>query len=477
MKWSFLAEKVNQIIIRKMLANPGDRLILGVSGGLDSVVLLHVIMELQPRWEWDITVAHVNHGLRPGFDRNESDFCRDLASKYHLTYVEKDLELLNPEKKREYMANMKQNTSPESLARTARYEAFEHWAQEMKCGVIFTAHHANDQAETILYRMFTGSGLSGLSGIPVKRDIYRRPLKTIMRSELEKYARENSLSYCEDQSNRNEDHIRNKIRHTVIPSLRAMGFENIEQALACSAESIREAEEALTGIIDDLIGKSIFRDAEAVRLRKDDFLRLPAYFQKELLKYVQYDILHNKDRLTDKQLDQICDFISRTGTGRRLEIAGQCMILGREDILWPLKPVVSETYSFPCIDGEYKVSGGVLIINTVERPNQLPSLNRASAFFSNDLRSKTLIWRNWKAGDKMLLFGSGKQKKISDVLKDEKIPPMIKKQQAVLLCEKHIIWVPGVKNSDLYRVGKQDENIMEMQYLMEKNDDKKNIDA
>ncbi|MBW6457578.1 MAG: tRNA lysidine(34) synthetase TilS [FCB group bacterium] len=467
MRWSPLAEKVHQYIIRHSLAGTGDTIALALSGGLDSVALLHVVMELQSKWHWKLAILHVDHGLRPESDPKESAFCRELAATYHLPYFEKKLELLKPKKKTQYRSLVKNNPGPESLARIARYQAFDVWAEELRCDALFTAHHANDQAETVLYRMLTGSGIGGLKGIPVKRGIYRRPLRSILRSELEAYVHAKGLSYCEDPSNKNETFIRNRIRHTLLPGLKTMGFEQAEQALARSAASLEEAEDALHYYTGQLVREFISSGETGIMLKLKGLKNLPVYFQKTLLKYIYSEILHFPRHISEKQLEQMLDFTLRSETGHRMEILGSAMVKEREHIIWPLSAEPDHSIEISCGEGEYPIDakGGMLKVSIENTPVSLQVENPATAIFSMHLLGKTMLLRPWTAGDRLRLFGSGETKKVSDVLKDEKIAPAKKKEQKVILSDNKIIWIPGIKHAEEYVVNRNENRIVKIQYI------------
>ena len=466
MKWSPLAEKVHQSLIRNALVNQHDNILLAVSGGLDSVVLLHLFIELQIRWNWKLIIGHINHGLRPEYDKQEAQFCEALAKKHKLTYVGKTLNLLHPDEKKKYSPKGIQNPSIESLARAARYRIFEEWANTLHCNVVVTAHQANDQAETIIYRMLTGAGIDGLSGIPEKRGIFRRPLREILRSELETYAQKQNLSFCEDLSNKDERFARNKIRHTVIPAIKNMGFENIEQALAHSAQSLQDAGDALQVYEKLLIEKNIRITKSSVKLYCETFKNVPIYMQRRLLQYIYRDTLNVIQHISRQQLDQLCDFIARSDVGHTMEIAGHILHKDRECIIWYKKDAVDVYYKILCKKGIYlkDKNNNSIQISVIKSPDFTPYSNPSIAYFSPDILGKTLIYRSWVQGDKMTLFGLGDTKKISDILKDEKLKPYDKKYYPVLMLDNEIIWIPGVKRSNVYRVENKHTDIVMITY-------------
>ncbi|MDX9780628.1 MAG: tRNA lysidine(34) synthetase TilS, partial [bacterium] len=322
MKWSRLAQSVNQTLLHHALARKRDRLVLAVSGGLDSVVLLHLMLELQPAWEWELILGHIDHGLRPSADPQESAFCRALAEAHCLPYLEEKLKLM--QKSAQQSAG---HRGTEALARERRYAVFEKWVKDCRADALMTGHHAGDQAETILYRMLTGAGIAGLQGIPRKRGIYRRPLLDIPRSELQRYATEHDLKYCEDISNRDQRFVRNRIRHRLMPLLAELGFRNAENALAASAASLESAAETREHYTAELKAEALKKEASALRLDLVPYRRASDAVQRALLQ--EFFTEH----LSRRQAEQLQRFILNAECGRTTRLQGRRFIKERDALI------------------------------------------------------------------------------------------------------------------------------------------------
>jgi tRNA(Ile)-lysidine synthase len=465
MKWSSLAEKAHQFLIRKTLLKHNDKILLAVSGGVDSVVMLSVFIELQKRWNWELIVGHIDHGLRPGDDANESQLCRELAKKNNLQYVEEKVDLNKNEVIDGYATDSTQNPSIESLARDVRYRIFSKWMNDFQCNAICTAHHANDQAETVLYRMLTGAGIKGLSGIPESRDFIKRPFLPFLRKEIENYARERELKYYEDHSNADEKFVRNKIRHSIIPALKKLGFPLCEKALADSGSAMTEAAQVIDHYAKIEIEQILSVSSDEVKLSIKEYQGLPLLIQKQILKNMFKNKLFVSRHITEKQLIQLNTFILSSDMGNSIELLGHKLIKDREHIICKLDEFMRVNLMFLCKEDIIKIpeSENKLEIKIVDMPKSLIS-NNSVALFSTEILDRKLQLRTWKSGDTMSIYGSGYTKKLSDILKDEKVNIADKGQQLVLTFGEDILWIPKVKRSDRYIVNINEDKLVMITY-------------
>ena len=465
MKWSPLAEKVHQFLIRKTLLKQNDKILLAVSGGMDSVVMLSVFLELCERWNWELIVGHIDHGLRPGDDEKESHLCKELAKKNNLQYVEEKVDLKNIEIKDEFAESSAQNPSIESLARDVRYRVFFKWINDFKCDALCTAHHANDQAETVLYRMLTGSGIKGLTGIPLSRDFIKRPLLPFLCKEIEDYAKEKRLTYFEDHSNADEKFARNKIRHSVLPALIEMGFPQCESALADSSLSLEEAVRVIDHYTKLETERVLSISGIELKISINEYLKLSLLIQKQILKNIFKNNLQITKHISEKQLLQMNTFIISSEIGNTMELFGHKLIKGRKHVIIPLHESENLSIDIVCEEGMVLLpkTNIEIEIKIVEVSECLKTDNN-KALFSASLLGKKCQLRTWESGDKMNIFGSGYSKKISDILKDEKVNIADKKQRHVFVVNNHIIWVPGVKRSNQYVVNKEDDKMIMITY-------------
>lgn len=249
-----LLENVKRFIKDKKLILPGDSVIAGFSGGADSTALVHILYRLQKELGFNLTAAHLHHGIRgEEADRDlkfAQDFCRSLNIEFK--YKKCDIPKIAAENK----------ISEETAGREERYRFFAELASEN--GKIATAHNKNDNAETIIHHMIRGSGINGLCGIAAKRDNIIRPLIDTERGEIESYCKENGLAYVTDSTNSEIDYTRNRIRHCVMPEMRRINPQIIS-ALCRMAELAESDNEYIEAEAEKAYEKYVtLKDGQAV---------------------------------------------------------------------------------------------------------------------------------------------------------------------------------------------------------------------
>ena len=336
---------------------------------------------------------------------------------------------------------------------------------DLRCNAICTAHHANDQAETVLYRMLTGAGIKGLSGIPESRDFIKRPFLPFLRKEIENYARELELKYYEDHSNTDEKFARNKIRHSIIPALKKMGFPLCEKALADSGLAMNEATQVIDHYAKIEIEQVLSVSSDEVKLSIKEYQGLPLLIQKQILKNMFKNNLFVSRHISEKQLIQLNTFILSSDMGNSIELLGHKLIKDREHIICKLDEFMRVNLMFLCKEGIIQIpeSENKLEIKIVDMPKSLIS-NNSVALFSTEILDRKLQLRTWKSGDTMRIYGSGYTKKLSDILKDEKVNIADKGQQLVLTLGEDILWIPKVKRSDRYIVNINEDKLVMITY-------------
>ena len=336
---------------------------------------------------------------------------------------------------------------------------------DLKCNALCTDHHANDQAETVLYRMLTGAGIKGLTGIPLSRDFIKRPLLPFLRKEIEDYAQEKHLTYFEDNSNTDEKFARNKIRHSVLPALVEMGFPQSESALADSGLALEEAVSVIDHYTKLETERVLSIFSYELKISIKEYLKLSLLIQKQILKNIFRNNLEIRKHLSEKQLLQMNAFIISSDVGNSMKLYGHELIKDRKHIIIRKKKSVETDENIFCKEGKISIPDTdiEIEIKIVNVPECLKTDNN-TGLFSRDIMEKECRLRTWKAGDKMNIFGSGSSKKISDILKDEKVNIAEKKYQHVFLVDNDIVWVPGVKRSDQYVVNNNEDKIVKITY-------------
>jgi tRNA(Ile)-lysidine synthase len=198
-------------IIRYKLLQPGEHVLIAISGGADSVALLHALLNLKTKWGLKLHLAHLNHMFRAKAAEMDAEFVRGLAQEKNLTYTIESFDV--PAYQRRH------KLSPQAAARKIRYQFLNRVAEKIGAHKIALGHTADDQVETVLMRLVQGTGSCGLQGIPPQRDRYIRPLIETSRRQIEDFLKQDGISYCQDASNFSPKYLRNKIRLQLLPLL------------------------------------------------------------------------------------------------------------------------------------------------------------------------------------------------------------------------------------------------------------------
>ncbi len=409
--------------------SPKDRFLVAISGGMDSVALLYLASQLQQ--DHDIYAVHVNHGLRDASDFEEkfvSELCESLNIPLSVHHAN------SPQKKGESM---------EMWARRIRQSAFDSAQKEFNCDWSLTAHHGNDNVETILMHMDDGCGIEGLRGIPKQNGKILRPLLQFSRKDISDYINEHALEYVEDESNADTSIRRNYIRHHVV-----MPWE-------CQAPTIISR-------FNELAQKA----TEAVDRMNIVMAALAAEVKLE------------KNRFTIGD-----DVIGNLSGNQKVRLVKQLM--GRTNMAWRRHHWTSmegwmnnaETGSIFHINGNWSIlrdrDQWVLRKKTLGHDGYRLSLNHVNSFTSSDDNTKEIIdarvvegkniqLRKWKAGDQFQPLGMDGTKKVSDLLIDEKVDRFTKEKQLVVTADGEIIWVCGQRISDGVKVTKNTTEFVEL---------------
>ncbi len=273
-----LLRDVEEFIEKQGLLKKDDRILVAVSGGVDSVALLRVLKTLRLKYHWDLQVAHFNHALRGQYADRDEAFVRRLALSYNLPFHAQKQDV------RKYARQ--QGFSIEEAARILRYTFLEKTAAAIQADKIAIAHNANDQAETVLLFLLRGTGKTGLAGMPVARGKIVRPLLSSWRQDIETFAQRQKLSFRIDASNLKTDYLRNRIRLKLLPKLAKHYNPQIYQHLLQLSALEREEDQFLQAQANREAAKCLEQKPGETVLNSKRFSKLPVWLQRRLIRII-----------------------------------------------------------------------------------------------------------------------------------------------------------------------------------------------
>ncbi|MCM1073916.1 MAG: tRNA lysidine(34) synthetase TilS [Bacteroides sp.] len=429
-------------------------IIVGFSGGYDSMCLLDILSKLKEQeefWEMSVIAAHFNHNWRGEEALKEQEVCRLFAASRGMDFYTKTAPY-----------GLKKS---ENEARIARYEFFEEAFEEYDADAVFTAHNKDDNAETVLYRVTKGTGLVGLKGISVKRNCFYRPLLKITRSEIVQYCEENNLNPNNDSSNADISYKRNYLRLNIIPAL-----EKINPSVKESLNTLAEVATSENEIIEEYL--STLRD----KVMQGDSMSTQAY--KELSKPVKMRFIHEYIQKFDldydfKKIKEIYEFIEanlarKNGSTHSLATAKWLYVDERIIETIPRRGKSEDKVSIPDIiidgEGEYQIGNKTLTLKKYEEKEIFIFPDASASFVYVDLSKVKLplTVRTRKDGDIINPFGMRGSMKLKKYLNSKGVSKH-KRDELLLLANKdEILWVVGVGLSDKIGVTKVPTHVIEV---------------
>jgi tRNA(Ile)-lysidine synthase len=456
-----LQERIKKTIEKHDILAGGDCVLVAVSGGPDSVALLHLLCDLRTELGLHLEVAHLQHGIRGAEAEEDARFVAELAAALGLPLHLKEIDL-----PRIRSAAGKGNL--EELARVERYRFFAAVARERKLGKIATAHTQDDQAETVLMWLLRGSGLKGLGGIPTLHELDEtttesgsrlfviRPLLDVSRAEIEEYMNERHLTFRLDRSNQDPSFFRNWIRLKLIPQLKEKMDRNLPARLAQQAELIREEEDLLNGLAHAAINE--IRTAEG--MNRASLLKQSKAMQRRLLRlWIEATRGHLRG-LDFQHVEALLDLITNGPPQGRLSIPGGWQLVKEYETLRLDKQ--SRTMGQQCACYSYALQVGEdlhiheagLMIQTRAISLPFPSLpdTFTEAVFDVASLAADLTLRNFRHGDRFQPLGMAGHKRVKELFIEKKVPLSVRASLPLLLLGDEVIWIPGYGRSELGKV-------------------------
>lgn len=442
-----MLNKFKQHINLKFPFLKDSKLLIAISGGIDSVVLTHLLHQLN----FDISLAHCNFNLRG----NESDldeiFVKEMADNLNINYHTISFDTNNISKERKISTQM--------AARDLRYHWFDDLVKENNYDCVLTAHQKDDVLETFLINFTRGTGLDGLTGIPEINKNIVRPLLVFTRNDIEKYAKENNISWREDKSNASTKYLRNKIRHEVIPVLKEIN-PSLMDSFDNTLEHLKGSQTIVKNTIDTLkTTATVFEnDVLKIDVEKVKLLSNPKAYLFELLKEYHFTEWNDVVALLDAQ------------SGKQIFSKSHRLVKDRKYLLLAKIDTTDSnlTYTIQSFDTSFVSLDFNLTFELGDNFNKIKS-NKNIIQLDYNLLKLPLTLRKWQHGDFFYPTGINGKKKLSDFFNDEKMS-ILDKEKAWILCnnDNAIIWIIGKRLDKRFQITSATKKIVLVTYYKTK---------
>jgi len=436
-------------------------IVIAVSGGIDSITLLHLLYELKEELNLNLSVAHLDHGIRGAASKRDADFVRDVAGTLGLpsTIEKRDVEELT-----------EASASLEEAARKVRYNFLAEVREKEGADYVALGHNRNDQVETVLMHLIQGSGLRGLGGMEPVRSFYVRPLINISREEIRNYTDARSLDYKKDETNRDTGYLRNRIRHELLPELVENYNPRIRQKVKELSNLASEAHSFIQKRVTDVLEElDVERGKEEIRFRKKEIAELHPYLKKAVIRRLIGEVRGNLKDVTSRHVQEIIDQLEKNRPRAQLDLPGVTFIL-RDSMGRFLEGRIKDSGS-KGIEFNYEIAPGeVLKLQEVEMELSLKRTAGTDtpdpADFAADSLTEVVDWgkversihvRNRKPGDRFVPLGMDGKKKLKNFFIDEKVPREERDYVPIVCDRQGIIWVVGYRIDDRYKINNSTE--------------------
>jgi len=473
-----LLRTVEKTVSTYGMLKPKDSVVVGVSGGPDSVALLHVLLTLASRFSLRLGVAHLNHCLRQKDSDKDAEFVASLAGKFDLPcYVHK-------EDVRKYQIENK--LSLEEAARRVRYTFFNSVSETNRFNKIALGHHCDDNAELILMNLFRGSGPQGISGIPPVRDgKIIRPLINLKRSEIIDYLDAKGLKYVLDTSNWETRYLRNRIRLHLIPLLKESYNPKIIETLNRLAAIIGSEEKWIEDIIFPLFEKtalSVQDDIVSFSVPRLKEINISA--QRRIIRKAIARIKGDLRRITFSHIDSIISLLESGPAYKNLDFPDRIRIQRNRDVLIfskeknALRDLNVKYGQAEKIAFEYKIAKPEPIFikeigahmkfseMDIENLSDFRRTGQHAGFFDKDALSFPLVLRNFQPGDRFKPLGMAGTQKVKKFFIDKKVPKTERTRCPILLSRGKIVWVVGHRIDESVKVTPSTRNVLKMELFL-----------
>jgi tRNA(Ile)-lysidine synthase len=454
-----MLDRVLKTIREHNMISIGDIVLVGFSGGADSMALLHILKQLAKTMDIRIYAAHVHHGIRGTAADQDADFVARVCQRWHVPLFMERAEVPKLAKK--------WSVTEEEAGRIVRHDFFDKVLTDIGGNKIALGHHKDDQAETILHNILRGTGMQGLQGIKPIGGRLIRPLLHVSRAEIENYCYEKGLSFRMDASNKDVGYTRNRIRCELIPYIEQNFNPSFVDTIIRMGRIIGDEDEFLDRYCRELFKTLVLVDQDKVIIRLESFLSCVLAVKRRILRMCLEKLRGDLQGVQANHIENILKMVSDSRTGAVLSLPGDVMVWkDHDEIIMSLGACKWRT---PAFEYSLPIPGKVLIpecnIEILSRRVQHKEVCFTSPwciYIDEDVIKGNLKVRNRRTGDRFKPFGMKGTKKLKDFFIDKKIPQRKRDGIPLLVDEDNIIWVVGYQTHGDYAITRYTRNIVEL---------------
>lgn len=475
-------DKVRRYIERYNMIRQSEHIVAGISGGADSVCLLFMLKRFLYEQSGEdyrsrLTAVHIHHGIRGDEAGRDLEFVKKMCGREGIELVIRYFNV--PEYSREH------RISSEEAGRLLRYEAMRELAAERGNNVkIAVAHNCNDNAETMLHNLSRGTGLKGLGGIAPLNGNIVRPLLCLERKEIEKYLADNKISYIIDSTNLETEYTRNRIRLHVLSVLQQEVNPKCVEHMGSAAENVREAEEFLEKITDQMYERAVYTDNNYICIRKEEFHPMDIYIKKRILRQVVGRVAGGMKDITRTHIEDALGLMNRA-TGKYIHLPGGIIVKNESDrlVVWKSgsdnekdRQIYAQSKTMICAPGVYHLEGCEYYFEVSEY--FLDSEEKCVNFLKNCIKNQENLYtkcfdydkmkfavqlRYRMSGDYLTIDSRLSHKKLKSYFVDKKIPQTERGRIPLLADGNHIVWVVGGRISEAYKITESTRHVLKIE--------------
>lgn len=445
-----LEEKVFAFMEEWHMIEPGDRVVAGISGGADSVCLLFLLLEYQKRVPFSLAVCHVNHGIRQEAARDE-EYVRILCERYGLPFFPYRRDVLE-------IAG-KERLSIEEAGRKVRYEAFRESLTHWKGEKIAVAHHLQDSVETLLFNLFRGTGIWGLTGIKPVREEIIRPLLAAEREEIEDYLNGKEISWCIDHTNEEDTYTRNRIRRRLLPYVEENLVQGASRHMGATALEMLKLTEYIEDKRQQAVEQCCLAEEDQVSIRLEEFKKLHSFMQSQVLLWAVEKAAKSRKDVGRVHVEELFKLTEKEGY-KRINLPGGFEGSKEYGIL-RLKKHKEEALRLSeqklSVPGTYLLEDGRILELSLIKKEKVGRIeeNQYTKYLDYDKIYNCLILRSRRQGDYLTIDREGKRKSLKKYMIQEKIAAPLRNRIPVIAEGSHILWVIGYRISADYKINEQ----------------------